>query len=62
MIDKLFKPLREVDVDSIFLAVHTRILKGGNLSQRTALWLATDCRTSATDELFLILTVENEKK
>lgn len=51
-----------MDVGSIFLAVHTRILKRGSLFQQTALWVAINCRISATDELFLILGDENEKK
>lgn len=49
-------------VDSIFLAVHTRILKRGSLFQQTALWVAINCRISATDEHFLILADENEEK
>lgn len=51
-----------MDVDSIFLAVHTRILKRGSLFQQTAMWVAINCRISATDELFLILADEKEKK
>ena len=51
-----------MDVDSIFLAVHTRILKRGSLFQQTAMWVAINCRISATDEHFLILADENEKK
>lgn len=51
-----------MDVSSIFLAVHTRILKRGSLFHQTALRVAINCRISATDKLFLILADENEKK
>lgn len=35
--------MEEVDVDSIFLALYTMVLKGGGSFQHTSVWVAMNC-------------------